>query len=92
MTREALDYDTLPEDAAERSKTIEIRSRPDPDKPKLSPDREARLAGIEEQSAACYAQCEELTFRLKRAAKRINDYVPRYVKEPVGLPRADTEG
>lgn len=92
MSREALDYDALPEDPAERSKQIEARSRPDPDKPKLSPEREARLAAVEEKSAACYTEAEELTYRLRRVARRINDYVPRYVKEPVGLSRADTEG
>jgi hypothetical protein len=91
MTKPALDLDTLPEDPLARRRVLEERSRPNIAKPKLPANREARLAAIEEQSAQCYAEAEELSYRLRRAAKRINNYVPR-LNVP-GLPaRADSEG
>ena len=94
MTRPALDFDDLPDDPAERRRVRETRSRPDIEKPKLDAEREARLAAVEAQSAECYLEAEELNYRLRRAARRINTHVPRLnSKPPPGLPaRADSEG
>ena len=84
MSRPALNYDELPDDPMARSETLEIRSRPDPKKPSLPAEVEARLAAIEERHAQCYTEAEEITFRLHRAARRINEgVVPR-------SPRPDT--
>jgi len=50
------------------------RSAPDPTRPKLSPEREERLAGVEQKSAACYAQTELLTLKIQQLAASIETY------------------
>jgi hypothetical protein len=82
MSRSALAVDELPKDVVTRREALEQRAQPDRDRPKLSAGSEARLAVVEEKSAQCYIQAEELTFRLHRAATRINDYVPRSTRLP----------
>ena len=48
------------------------RSAPDPHRPRCPPECEKRLARIELESAACYAQSELLTSRMRRLAQRID--------------------
>lgn len=76
----ALDFDSLPEDKLARAEMLELRTVPDTDKPPISPEGEADLAGLEEATAQCYADMEERTFRLRRLAKRIGSTVPTYAR------------
>ena len=50
------------------------RSAPDLTRPRISPEREARLAEVEAKSAACYAQSELLTVQMQRLAIAIDDW------------------
>ncbi len=84
----ALDFDSLPEDKLARAEVLELRTVPDSGKPAISPDGEAKLAGLEEQTAQCYSDMEEKTFRLRKLAKRIGSTVPTYAP---GHLRADSE-
>lgn len=61
--------------------TLEKRAEPSPTKPPLDPKTEAELAEIEEKTAQCYIDAEEMTYRMQRAADKILNYVPRYVPE-----------
>ncbi len=74
----ALDFDDLPEDTQARAELLELRTSPDPEKPSLSKECEARTAGVEEATAQCYAGMEDSTFRLRRLAKKIGDTVPTH--------------
>lgn len=80
----AIDFDSLPEDKLARAEVLELRTVPDKGKPSISPEGEAKLAGLEEKTAQCYAAMEERTFRLRQLARRIGDSVPTF-------PRADSE-
>jgi hypothetical protein len=79
-----VDYAALPDDATERRRFLERRAAPSVTKPRTDPETEAQLAEIEERSAQCYLDLEEATYRTKRAAERVNTWVPRFS-------RADTE-
>ena len=54
--------------------TLVERSAPDPHRPRCAPDREARLAHIEQASAACYAQSEFLATRMRNLASTIDKW------------------
>jgi hypothetical protein len=83
----AIDFASLPEDSRSRAKVLEHRTRPDPNKPKVSKACDAHLAGIEERTAQCYAEIEERTFRLRKLAERIGNTVPSFRPSD----RADSE-
>lgn len=67
---------------------LEGRTRPNPGKPDIGSAREARLAQIEEKTAQCYVEMEELTYRFSRLRKRMGTTVPR--NTPHTLARRDT--
>jgi hypothetical protein len=58
-----------PTDMSSRVAVIADRSRPDPDRPRLSEEMERRLEPTERASAACYAEAEELAYQIRRAAE-----------------------
>lgn len=62
----------LPEDDIARREMLERRAMPDPNRPRVTPEVEARLAGIEEKSAQCYVGMEEIIYRLYRLARDID--------------------
>jgi hypothetical protein len=62
----------LPDDAIARREMLEQRAMPSPDRPRVRPDIEARLAGLEERSAQCYVGMEEIIYRLYRLARDLN--------------------
>lgn len=62
----------LPKRTHQRIVAIVERSRPNLHKPPLPADVEARLAPIEEKSAYCYAQMEEMTHRAYMLADMID--------------------
>jgi hypothetical protein len=53
-------------------------SRPNPTRPRLSEERELRLADVEARSAACYASIEELTYKIHRLVKDIEKGPPSH--------------
>jgi len=59
----------LSDDTKVRVMTLVHRSMPNPYRPRLSEEREARLKDVEDRTAACYAGAEEIAFRLRRIAK-----------------------
>lgn len=61
----------LPDDAIARREMLERRAMPSPDRPRVRPEMEARLAALEEQSAQCYVGLEELIYQLYRLARDI---------------------
>ena len=62
----------LPDDDIARREMLERRAMPDPDRPRVRPEVEARLANVEEKSAQCYVGMEEIIYRLHRLARNIN--------------------
>jgi len=59
---------------AELVTTLVERSAPDPHRPRCAPDREERLAHIEQESAVCYAQSEMLAIRMRHLAQDIDNW------------------
>ncbi len=67
--------------------TIQERSRPNPDRPKLrDPQLEAELERLDRGSAACYADLELITHKLHKLA-RVVDEAPE-----AGAPKDDSCG
>lgn len=66
-----LDVAALPADTADRAEALKERSRPDPDRPRLSRSAEALQEEVDRRSAECYEALEGMTYRLHRVAKRI---------------------
>ena len=62
--------------ANSRLAAIVENSRPNPTRPRLSEERELRLADVEARSAACYASIEELTYSIQRLVKDIEKGPP----------------
>lgn len=62
----------LPDDNIARREMLERRAMPDPHRPRVRPEVEARLASLEEKSAQCYLGMEELIYRLYRLARNID--------------------
>jgi hypothetical protein len=63
----------LPTNPAARVRLIVDRSQPDPDRPRLSEELEKRLEPIERTTAQCYAEAEELTYQIRRAAEAVGN-------------------
>ena len=63
----------FPEETVERLRIIEERSQPSKDRPKLSLPVEANLAEVEEKTARCYAENENLVHRIRRLSRRIDE-------------------
>lgn len=76
MAQPALDYGALPDDPVARREVLELRTVPDPDRPRVSAAREARLAGLEEKTAQCYVELEDVTSRMRKLAAKIGNTVP----------------
>lgn len=89
IMKAAIDFDTLPDDKLARAEVLELRTVPSTTKPRISPESEASLAGLEERTAQCYSEMEERTFRLRKLAKRIGSTVPTHA--PTQRLRADSE-
>lgn len=72
----------LPTDTSSRVAVIADRSRPDPDRPRLPEHIEQRLEPVERRSAQCYAEAEELTYQIRRAAENLaSDEEPTPVEQ-----------
>lgn len=74
IRRPMIDVAELPDDPLARREALELRALPNPDRPVLSAEREARLAATEERSAQCYMRNEELTHRWHKFAERVRRY------------------
>lgn len=61
----------LPDQTQPRILALVERSSPNIDKPPLPPGVERNFDATERKTAACYADIEETTFRLRRIAKRL---------------------
>jgi hypothetical protein len=68
-----LDVAALPASAADRAEALKERSRPDPRRPRLSHDAEVLQEEVDRKSAECYEVLEDITYRLHRVAKRIEN-------------------
>ena len=68
MTREP---QSLPDDDGERIQELRKRATSDRLRPRASTEVECVLEPLEEQSARCYVEIEDATFRLHRIAARI---------------------
>ena len=53
--------------------SVKDPSAPNPDRPRLTPEREAALAPVDEASAMCYADMEDTAKRFKSLAKMIEE-------------------
>lgn len=62
----------LPDQTQPRIRALVERSAPDPERPRLNPEHEAAFEQVDRASAACYASAEDLSFRLRRAAERVD--------------------
>lgn len=76
-------YSALPEDPAKRRCVLERRTQPSDTKPPLDPVSEVQLAEIDEKSAQCYVEAEDMTYRLRCMAEKIKTVVPRYIRGDV---------
>lgn len=63
----------FPEETVDRLRVIEERSKPSSERPRLSLSLEADLAEVEEKTARCYAENENLVHRIRRLSKRIDE-------------------
>lgn len=82
MTKPALDLSNLPEDPQARREILEERATPSSTRPQLPPKIERQLARTEEETAQCYLQNEEITFRMYQLARAISELpVPEYIEE-----------
>jgi hypothetical protein len=52
-------------------KVITERSMPDPQRPRLSDEIEAQLESVETQTAACYADSEDLAYQIRKARESV---------------------
>lgn len=62
----------LPRRTIPRLAAIVERSRPNPDRPRLSKEIEDKLEPVEARTAACFAGMEELAYRYRQAALEID--------------------
>ena len=58
----------LPEETLPRIRALVAQSRPDPDRPRLTPELERRFAQVDAEAAACFAASENITDRILRLA------------------------
>jgi hypothetical protein len=68
----------LSDDTNSRIVTLVENSLPNPARPRLGEERELRLADVEARSAACYASCEALTYKIHRLVKDIEKGPPSH--------------
>jgi hypothetical protein len=69
----AADGKRLPSRTIPRISALVARSRPNPDRPRLDEEVEKRLEPLEQETACTFAEMEEATFEINRAAAELAD-------------------